>query len=129
MIDEWIAENGLGNLQDIYIGDYFSCSSSSVVNGFFRDLGVMIDEETGLKKLRIHQYADKNTLEDESMEEIFLKCPALEVLEISGLFSTTPENRSQLLDMAAKISANSESLHTLTFVDTCSTKEDGSRLF
>merc|ERR1719266_2138737 len=79
----------------------------------------MIDEETGLKKLEIHQYADKNTLEDESMEEIFLKCPALEVLKISGLFDTTPANRTQLLDMAAKISANSESLHTLQFVDTC----------
>ena len=45
MIDEWIAENGLGNLTDIYIGGFFSCSSSTVVNGFFKDLGVMICEE------------------------------------------------------------------------------------
>ena len=81
-----------------------------------------------MKKLEIHQFADKNALEDEPMEEIFLKCPALEVLKISGLFDTTAENRTQLMDMAAKISANSECLHTLQFVDTCTTADDGDKL-
>ena len=73
----------------------------------------MIDDQVGLKVLEINQFADQNTLEDESLEEIFLKCPYLEVLNISGLSRTTAANRSQFLDMAAKIAANSASLHTL----------------
>ena len=39
--------------EDIFIGDYFMCSSSEIINSVFEDLGQTISDEQGLKHLAI----------------------------------------------------------------------------
>jgi len=60
-IDEWVAEQE-GPTEDIYIGGYFKCSSSEVVNAVFKDLGGTVSDEQGLKHLTISSFMDENDL-------------------------------------------------------------------
>ena len=69
------------------------CSSSEVINSLFEDFGQTIDQELGLKKLHLHFFNDRNTLEEWPLSQLALKCHHLESLKLES-FGTIDHNRS-----------------------------------
>ena len=101
------------------------CSSAQVLNSLIEQLGLLVDEEKGLKKLTIINFQDQNNLEEWPLDQLATKCFALESIEIGSLYLTTPENRTKLLEFVGKISAISQNLKEISLYSTLSSKEDG----
>ena len=63
------------------------------------------------------------------LEQLALKCPHLEHLKIWALSTTSPTNRSLLLEFAAQVATRSSCLTTLHIEDTRGTPEEGNKFF
>ena len=95
-----------------------------MLNTLFDVLGRTINTEYGLEKLTIKNFYDKNCLQEWPLEQLTLKSPHLQFLQIYDLRSSTPANRSLILEFAAKTATKSSCLHTLLIKYTCSSAEE-----
>ena len=94
------------------------CSSAQVLNSLIEQLGLLVDEEKGLKKLTIINFQDQNNLEEWPLDQLATKCFALESISISFLRCTTLENRTKLLEFMCKISTISQNLKEIFLMET-----------
>ena len=78
---------------DVFIGVYFRCSSTDVLNSVFDFIGRTIDGELGLKNLTIERFNDQNKLEEWPLEQLVQKAHHLHSLEIHGLEYTIDDNK------------------------------------
>lgn len=58
----WQAEHNLQPTTDLFIGEFFACSSAEVVNSLFEELVHTIDEESGLKVLELNDFVEMDNL-------------------------------------------------------------------
>ena len=112
---------------DVLIGS-FKCSSSEVVNQVLDDVGRLIWPERGLISIEIFNFCDRNTLMKWPFSQLVAKSQNLEILKICGLY-TSAENRSMILDFCGEVATTSNSLKTLDFNTTKSSKSDGEKLW
>ena len=96
-----------------------------MLNTLIDVLGRTINTKKGLQKLTIDGFFDKNSLQEWPLEQLVLKSPHLQYLEVSSLAPTTPANKSLLLEFAAKVALRSSCLSTLHLVSNHSREEDG----
>ena len=64
---------------------HIKCSSAHVLNSLIEQLVQLVDEEKGLKKLRIFWLCDQNNLEEWLLDQLVAKCFALEAIKIELL--------------------------------------------
>ena len=118
------------SIQSVYQASFYelACSSSDTLNSVFEDIGRNIDEEEGLKQLKIWGFSDQNTLAEWPLSQLVSSCFKLEQLTIWGLSQTTEANKSQILEFAALAATNSSCLHTLHIECTESSAKDGDKM-
>ena len=63
--------------------DYIKCSSAQVLNSLIEQLGQLVDEDKGLRKIKISGLSDKNNLEEWPLDQLVTKCFALESININ----------------------------------------------
>ena len=125
LLGEWYSELDKEPVIDITI-KRFSSTSPEVLNTVVDVLGRAVDEELGLENLTIEGFYDENKLEEWPLGQLVLKTHQLQSLKFDGLY-TTADNRSLLLEFAAKAVTFSSCMRTLHIEWTLSSGADGDK--
>ena len=97
------------------------------MNSVFEDLGQTVSDEQGLKHLTIEYFEDQNELQEWPLGQLVLKAHHLQSLKLAHLNLTTADNRSLLLEFAAKAATFSSCMRTLHIEGTKSSEADGDK--
>ena len=128
-VAEWVEEHELAHTTEIFIGrgsntTPFCCSSDEVINSLIEVLGRTVDREQGLKKLTIDGFVDAQSVVEWPLRQLVPKCQHLQTLKLKDIGGNL-DNRTQLLEFAAKAITNSDCLQTLQVEGMTVTPEDG----
>ena len=118
-------------LNHVYIGGRFRCSSTEVTNGVFDHIGRSIStDQRGILSFEVDRYADKNKLEQWPLSQLVTKSPFIQTIKIKDLYGTTAENRQVFMNFVGELCSITDScLHTLHLERTFSSGEDGAKLW
>ena len=88
-----------------------------MLNNVLINIGNNIDQESGIDRLEIDSFKDKNILELQSLKLIAAKCLNIRYLTVANLQNTSDSNRRKILFFVRRIIISSNDLLELHIIN------------